>query len=508
MEKAAKLHPALAGSLILVVCQALTFYVAFQVQRFLEVSQIVPPQVSLKLPLLYFFVMVLLLGVILFLIPVSKLRLVFRIIFALIYSWGVFVALALSLPVPAAVTISIAGGLTWLFKPRIWLHNLLLIFTLVGVGSVFGFLFSPWTFLSFMLVVSIYDIVAVRFGYMLWLARKLSESEVLPAFVIPRKSYNWNLDLKGGGFKNVMESESGEREFSILGGDIGFPLMLVISVFSTYGFADSLVVAAEYLKEHIELQVNFAGQQVELLHISRLSVPEVDSREHLARLWNTDRWLKKTEVDIHPVVYGKKEGEEITPKLRGIRQQNHLLFESLKEHTRGKIRWEAFDEWQTGWDDCLDALRQLRSDIRLKINEKMESEGTSGSLASFFGEQAKPRMEEEMVRLVWRSLVDRYFGQISGGFDNIEISRRFAGYLTGDDTGEPVIPADYPGMVKSAVMDIVTSLVKDSGSIKLIRQLNQGLENISKAYLELEEKLNPMVLRPLLLSTRCRLCPV
>jgi len=245
MEKTAKLHPILAASLILVVCQALTLFIAFQVKYFLETTQIVPPQVSLKLPLIYFFAAVLLLGVVLFLIPVSKLRLVFRTLFTLLYSWGVFIALVLSVPFYAAIAISVAGGLAWFFKPRIWLHNLLLIFALVGVGAVFGFLFSPWTFLAFMLVISIYDIVAVRFGYMLWMAKKLSESEVLPAFIIPRKSSNWNLNLRGGGFRSVMESKSGEREFSILGGgDIGFPLMLAISVFSAYGFTDSLVVAA------------------------------------------------------------------------------------------------------------------------------------------------------------------------------------------------------------------------------------------------------------------------
>lgn len=115
MEKT-KLFPALVSSLILVVCQVLTFYVAFQVQHFLEASQIVLPQVSLQLPLLYFFAAVLLLGVILFLIPVSRLRLIFRILFALLYSWGLFIALALSLPVSATVTISISGGLAWLFK--------------------------------------------------------------------------------------------------------------------------------------------------------------------------------------------------------------------------------------------------------------------------------------------------------------------------------------------------------------------------------------------------------
>jgi len=245
MEKMAKVQPILTGSLILVICQAFTFWVAAQVKDFLETSQILLPRVSLQLPLLYFFAAVVLIGVILFLIPISKLRLVLKIVFAFLYSWGVFIALALPLPVFAAAAIAIVSGLMWLLKPRIWLHNLLLAFTLVSVGAIFGFLFSPWTFLAFMAVVSVYDILAVRFGYMLWLVRKLSESEVLPAFVIPRKATSWNVSLAGEDLKKIMHSESGEREFSILGGgDIGFPLMLVISVFSTYGFADSLIVAA------------------------------------------------------------------------------------------------------------------------------------------------------------------------------------------------------------------------------------------------------------------------
>lgn len=268
-------------------------------------------------------------------------------------------------------------------------------------------------------------------------------------------------------------------------------------------------VAAEYFKEHIELQVDFAGQLVELLNISRSSVPEIDSRERLAPLWNTNRWLKKTEEGgILPVVYGKEEGKEITPKLRGIRQQNHLVLESLKEHTTEQIRWEAYDDWHTGWDGCLEALHQLRSDIRRKLNERMETEGTGDSFTRLLGEQVKPEIEEEFMKVIWRSFVDRNLGQISGESDDIDISRRFANYLIGENTGEPVIPSGRLVVIKSVVMDIVTSLVKDSGSIKLIRQLNQGLENISKAYLELEEKLNPMVLRSLLLSTRCRLCPV
>ncbi|MBU2608964.1 MAG: hypothetical protein KKF26_06555, partial [Chloroflexi bacterium] len=65
------------------------------------------------------------------------------------------------------------------------------------------------------------------------------------AFIIPKQISRWNLDLKKAGFKKLFEDSSSERELSILGGgDIGFPLLLIVSVFFAYGFASSLIVAA------------------------------------------------------------------------------------------------------------------------------------------------------------------------------------------------------------------------------------------------------------------------
>jgi len=245
MQKRARLEPFLWSSLILITCQALTLYVAFREKHFVEAYQITPPEISLELPLIYFLGAVVLLGAILLLVPVDKLRIAFRIMFTLLFAWGLFITLGLSLPILAASLISIAGGLMWFFRPRVWLHNLLMIFTLASVGAVFGFLLSPWTAISFMLVISVYDVLAVRFGYMVWMVKKLSESGTLPAFVIPRRISAWNLNLKEEGFKKLFEEGSAEREFSILGGgDIGFPLLLVVSVFFVYGFTSCVIVAA------------------------------------------------------------------------------------------------------------------------------------------------------------------------------------------------------------------------------------------------------------------------
>ncbi len=245
MQKRARLDPFLWSSFILITSQILTLYVASREKHFVETHQITSPEIPLGLPLLYFLGAVVLLGVILFLVPVDKLKIAFRIMFMLLFAWGMFITLGLSLPILAASLISIAGGSMWFFRPRVWLHNLLMIFTLASVGAVFGFLLSPWTAISFMLVISVYDVLAVRLGYMLWMVKRLSESETLPAFVIPKRISAWNLNLKESGFKKLFEDESAEREFSILGGgDIGFPLMLVVSVFFVYGFASCVIVAA------------------------------------------------------------------------------------------------------------------------------------------------------------------------------------------------------------------------------------------------------------------------
>ena len=237
-----RLNPFYLSGCILILCLAITFPVALQFKDFLGQQQISLPEVSLELPLIYFLGVVVLLGLVLFLIPVSKLAVVFKMVFVLLFSWGVFIVLGFSLPVIAASLISVGVAMLWFFRPKVWLHDLLLILTLAGMGTVFGFMLAPWTALIFMVVISIYDILAVRFGYMMWMAKKLSQLETLPAFILPQYRTGWNLDLKE---TRLTEDESSERWFSILGGgDIGFPLLLTVSVFFTYGVMSLLILAA------------------------------------------------------------------------------------------------------------------------------------------------------------------------------------------------------------------------------------------------------------------------
>jgi len=153
MDKKSTLDPFLWSSLILILSTALALHAAFREKGYFEEYQITSPELPLEFALIYFFAVVVVMGIVLFFIPFSKLAIVFRVLFTFLYAWGMFMVFALTLPFPVAIIVSVAGSLAWLFVPKIWLHNLLLLLTLAGAGSVFGFLFVPWTFMAFMLVI-------------------------------------------------------------------------------------------------------------------------------------------------------------------------------------------------------------------------------------------------------------------------------------------------------------------------------------------------------------------
>ena len=242
MSKLKHLHPAYWSVLILLLSQAVVFLVVPEVQTYLEETQIIVPEVSPVIPIVYFFVAVIVLGIVLFLIPVSRLKLAFKVLFSLLFVWGVFVNLTFYLPAVASAVIAFALTAVWFVKPRLWYHDLLLMFSLAALGVVFGSMLSPLTSLILMGVLSLYDILAVRFGYMMWIAKKLSHLDTLPAFIIPKDSSGWNTDLKK---VKLLDEESSDRHFSLLGGgDIGFPLILMAAVHGVFGLPEALIIAA------------------------------------------------------------------------------------------------------------------------------------------------------------------------------------------------------------------------------------------------------------------------
>ncbi|MBN2187390.1 MAG: hypothetical protein JW732_08100 [Dehalococcoidia bacterium] len=208
-----------------------------------EVSE-VPAHSSLGPVLIYILAAAAVLGLTLSLIPLTALKFVLRLLFALLFSWGVFIATVFYFPLPLAVSIAVVFGTFWFLIPLVWLHDLVLILAVSSLGAVFGRFITPWTAMAIILALAIYDLLAVRFRFMLWMADRLSQINALPAIIIPKNYSEWSSNLKKHGEK-VIEMNPADREYSILGaGDIAFPCLLTASVYFAQGLAPAAIIAA------------------------------------------------------------------------------------------------------------------------------------------------------------------------------------------------------------------------------------------------------------------------
>ena len=257
------------GLLLFVIAQVLILLVAPRIDPFLDKNDIViptqpsgpiywwpgnatlPSGETVHVPvnsaagpiLIYIFAAVGVLGVTLSKIPVSALKVILRLLFALLFSWGAFIATVFYVPLPAAVTVAALFGTFWFLITLVWLHNVVLVLAVSSLGAVFGRFVTPWTAMAIILALAIYDFLAVRFKFMVWMADRLSQINALPALIIPKKYAEWNVNLRKREEK-IIELNPDEREYSILGGgDLAFPCLLTASVYFSHGLQPAVIIA-------------------------------------------------------------------------------------------------------------------------------------------------------------------------------------------------------------------------------------------------------------------------
>jgi presenilin-like A22 family membrane protease len=267
-KRSVKLNTVYWGLLLFVVAQMLILLVAPRIDPFLEENDIdIPTQPSapiswwpgevtlpdgevIEVPahsalgpiLIYILAAAAVLGLTLSKIPLKALQVLLRLLFALLFSWGAFIATVFYVPLPVAVAIAVVFGTFWFLIPLVWLHNLALILAVSSLGAVFGRFITPWTAMAIILALAIYDFLAVRFRYMLWMADRLSQINALPALIIPKKYSEWNFNLKKR--EKIVEVNPAAREYSILGGgDIAFPCLLTASVYFARGLVPAVTIA-------------------------------------------------------------------------------------------------------------------------------------------------------------------------------------------------------------------------------------------------------------------------
>lgn len=265
-------------------------------------------------------------------------------------------------------------------------------------------------------------------------------------------------------------------------------------------------LVSEYYKEHIELVVAFGERLERRIDIAGLPVPAIDSEEYLAPLW-TESFQVTAAEGIQPLVYSREPRYPSTDRKTYL--NNRLIFKALQDHTRGKIRWESLDEWKSAWDGCRDTVQQLRYEIDQTQQEKMDA-GTErqGALMEFIWSQAKEQIKDQIIDTLWGILK---YSRLPADYlpaEDAQTAKDLASILVGDSSQEIRLPPRYREEVQPPAALIVEEVMGDISGSDSVKQLVGHLDGMVAAYGEIGEKLNSLLLRPILLSTRCDLCPV
>jgi presenilin-like A22 family membrane protease len=127
-------------------------------------------------------------------------------------------------------------ALWWIKKPVVLNQNLLIIFSIAGIGATLGLALKPEMMVLILLVLSVYDFIAVyKTKHMVTMAKDMIESGTILGLVFPASF--------SGFLKNLTEVKPGQGEFLILGGgDVAFPLIFSVSLLE-FGILKSFLVA-------------------------------------------------------------------------------------------------------------------------------------------------------------------------------------------------------------------------------------------------------------------------
>jgi len=253
-------------------------------------------------------------------------------------------------------------------------------------------------------------------------------------------------------------------------------------------------VAAEEFRTHLSLVTGFAESIVLTVCIPSSPSETRHAKEVLAVLW---QWDRLHEVDFIPAIDPTERGKQ------RVFHQNQMLFESLQAHTCGKVRWQALDEWEEAWDTCRKDLIKLRKEAHGVLSNILSQKPKL--IDRIVKESGKKNAMEGMVEgvlyIVWHATLNEeslLVQALPRGDGRTEVT---FGQLAG--SGLIFTEVDLAEEVAKACKWAAENLRRGNKTSAIVKQVNVMKERIR----ELEEMLDPLMLRSLILGTQCNLCP-
>ena len=278
-------------------------------------------------------------------------------------------------------------------------------------------------------------------------------------------------------------------------------------------------VAAQALRGHIDSLIRLAASLVTNLDVSiSIADMEKNSEQFFSWLWQQDLLQRYISGDIEFDAYtmGATQRFHIGDQ-QTYRREKELLFESLKIHTRENVQWKDIldNRWKMARDDCANIVPELRRDTKQVISNYLKQEQQISLLQKIKEESREDDPAEHMVKGVltniWRLIFldkldkkDPWFQKVlqeKGTPQNTDI------YVKSEDDTILRFIGKTNINLADTVARICNRATDNLRAGDIVPQLRLDIGIMKSASEELREALNPVKLQPILLRTRCDLCP-
>jgi presenilin-like A22 family membrane protease len=216
---------------------ALGILCATNLEKILEIRKIEIPSFSSLEFIFYFFIATLFAFLIFRFLRERIIKgKVYKILFLSVSFFSSLIFFESFLPEPIPLILVFLLTFWWIKHPIVLNQNLLIIFSLAGIGASLGLSLKPKAMILILIVLSIYDFIAVyKTKHMVKIAKDMIETGTILGLVFPFEPL--------GFLKSAREIKPGEGKFLILGGgDVAFPLIFSVSLLK-FGILKPFIVA-------------------------------------------------------------------------------------------------------------------------------------------------------------------------------------------------------------------------------------------------------------------------
>lgn len=194
--------------------------------------------------------------------------------------------------------------------------------------------------------------------------------------------------------------------------------------------------------------------------------------------------------------------EPINIEVNKTIRQNTLLFDSLKAHTREVVSWEIIEEWKNArdkWSECWAELGAMLPSMIKEISSQILID------ISKISKDEMVLIKKGALEAIYHALIDKRLGEVE---DYIRLNKNEPGFSILFNRNESMVTMQRTDQSSGkTVLNLAREIASTLSDESPVKEMVKALYAMREKRAKLDDMLDELRLIPLILRTRCEICP-